>query len=137
VAMDEKVRYWIDIAEYDLATAEAMLKTGRYLYVGFMCHQAIEKILKAYYQLVKGKMPPKTHNLLFLFEETALMTLCNDSQVQFLNTLNPMNIEARYPEYKEGLAAFLTCDRTTDILNTTKELYQWTVQRLTEKQAHM
>lgn len=135
--MDEKVRYWIDIAEYDLATAEAMLKTGRYLYVGFMCHQAIEKILKAYYQLVKGKMPPKTHNLLFLFEETALMTLCNDSQVQFLNTLNPMNIEARYPEYKEGLAAFLTCDRTTDILNTTKELYQWTVQRLTEKQAHM
>jgi hypothetical protein len=86
---------------------------------------------------VKGKMPPKTHNLLFLFEETALMTLCNDSQVQFLNTLNPMNIEARYPEYKEGLAAFLTCDRTTDILNTTKELYQWTVLRLTEKQAHM
>jgi HEPN domain-containing protein len=135
--MDEKVRYWIDIAEYDLATAEAMLKTGRYLYVGFMCHQAIEKILKAYYQLVKGKMPPKTHNLLFLFEETALMTLCNDSQIQFLNTLNPMNIEARYPEYKEGLAAFLTCDRTTDILNTTKELYQWTVQRLTEKQAYM
>jgi len=30
-AMDEKVRYWLDIAEYDLATAEAMLKAERYL----------------------------------------------------------------------------------------------------------
>ena len=33
-----KIDYWIDIADYDLKTAEAMLETGRYLYVGFMCH---------------------------------------------------------------------------------------------------
>lgn len=39
--------YWIEIAKYDLETAEAMLKSKRYLYVGFMCHQSIEKILKA------------------------------------------------------------------------------------------
>ena len=132
--MDEKIRYWLDIAEYDLETAEAMLQTGRYLYVGFMCHQVIEKILKAHYQLMKGKMPPKTHNLLFLFEETDLMALCDDRQIQFLNTLNPMNVEARYPEYKEGLAAFLTCDRAQDILKKTKELYQWIAKRLTERQ---
>jgi HEPN domain-containing protein len=133
-AMDEKVSYWADIAKYDLETAEAMLTTGRYLYVGFMCHQAIEKILKAHYQLMKGKMPPKTHNLLFLFEETDLIALCDDSQIQFLNTLNPMNVEARYPEYKEGLAAFLTCERAQAVLKTTKELYQWIVKRLTERQ---
>ena len=67
--MDEKIRYWLDISEYDLATAEAMLKMERYLYVGFMCHQAIVKISEAYYQLMKGKMPPKTHNILFLMVE--------------------------------------------------------------------
>ncbi len=33
-----EIDYWIDIADYDLKTAEAMLETGRYLYVGFMCH---------------------------------------------------------------------------------------------------
>ena len=27
--MDEKINYWLDIAEYDLATAEAMLKVER------------------------------------------------------------------------------------------------------------
>lgn len=39
--------YWFDMAEYDLATARAMLATKRFLYVGFMCHQVIEKSLKA------------------------------------------------------------------------------------------
>ena len=46
--MNAKVQYWIEISDYDLDTAEAMLGSTRYLYVGFMCHQAIEKIFKAY-----------------------------------------------------------------------------------------
>ena len=37
--MDGKVTYWIEMSDYDLETADAMLLTGRYLYVGFMCHQ--------------------------------------------------------------------------------------------------
>jgi len=43
--MNAKVLYWIEISDYDLDTAEAMLESKRYLYVGFMCHQAIEKQL--------------------------------------------------------------------------------------------
>ena len=43
-----KVAYWTDIADYDLKTAEAMYQTGRWLYVAFMCHQVIEKTIKAY-----------------------------------------------------------------------------------------
>ena len=46
---EEKVAYWVDLSEYDIETAMAMQKTKRYLYVGFMCHQAIEKIFKALY----------------------------------------------------------------------------------------
>jgi HEPN domain-containing protein len=46
--MDKKVKYWIEISEYDLLTAKSMLDTKRYLYVAFMCHQSIEKLLKAY-----------------------------------------------------------------------------------------
>lgn len=39
----DKVTYWIDIADYDIETAEAMYSTQRWLYVAFMCHQSIEK----------------------------------------------------------------------------------------------
>jgi len=35
----KKYEYWEDIADYDLETADSMLKTGRYLYVVFMCQQ--------------------------------------------------------------------------------------------------
>jgi len=45
----DKVKYWLDIADYDMGTAEAMYAAGRWLYVGFMCHQVIEKTLKAYW----------------------------------------------------------------------------------------
>jgi HEPN domain-containing protein len=44
----EKVAYWVDISDYDMETAKSMLIGKRYLYVGFMCHQAVEKMLKAY-----------------------------------------------------------------------------------------
>jgi HEPN domain-containing protein len=43
MAMDsqEKFEHWLDAAEYDLQTAEAMLVAGRWLYVAFMCQQAV------------------------------------------------------------------------------------------------
>jgi HEPN domain-containing protein len=47
--LEDKVKYWLELSDYDFETAEAMLSSGRYLYVGFMCHQTIEKILKAYF----------------------------------------------------------------------------------------
>ena len=53
VGMKEKIQYWIEMAEYDLETAKVMLKGKRFLYVGFMCHQVIEKILKGYFVFVK------------------------------------------------------------------------------------
>jgi len=53
--MDTKEKYWLEMAEYDIKTAEAMLESKRYLYVGFMAHQTIEKILKAYFVMLKMK----------------------------------------------------------------------------------
>ena len=47
--MNEKTKYWLEMAEYDFETARIMLQGRRFLYVGFMCHQTIEKILKAVY----------------------------------------------------------------------------------------
>ena len=44
----DRISYWKDLATYDIDTAEAMYVTRRWLYVGFMCHQVLEKIIKAY-----------------------------------------------------------------------------------------
>lgn len=61
--MDSKIRYWMDLSDYDLETAEAMLLSKRYLYVGFMCHQTIEKAFKAYFAKLTSETPPFKHSL--------------------------------------------------------------------------
>lgn len=45
--MRKDAENFIISAEYDLSTAEHMLKIDRYLYVVFMCYLSIEKMLKA------------------------------------------------------------------------------------------
>ena len=52
---EESVNYWFDLAAYDLETAKVMLNGARYLYVGFMYHQAIEKALKGHLVYVSDR----------------------------------------------------------------------------------
>ena len=47
MGIKKEVKNWIDSAIYDLETAEHMFNAGRYIYTIFMCHLAIEKLLKA------------------------------------------------------------------------------------------
>ena len=44
--MKSMTEHWLNLAEYDLETARAMLQSERYLYVTFMCHLTLEKALK-------------------------------------------------------------------------------------------
>ncbi|MEX0987582.1 MAG: HEPN domain-containing protein [Bacteroidales bacterium] len=64
--MDEKSKYWLELSDYDLETAFAMLDSKRYLYVGYMCHQTIEKIFKAYFTALWSETAPYSHSLSYL-----------------------------------------------------------------------
>lgn len=122
---ENTIKYWIGLSNYDLETANAMLETKRFLYVGFMAHQTIEKILKAYIVKIIGDVPPYTHNLLFLAEKTGLKNDFSENQLALLEKLMPLNIEARYPSYKEELLKSLTHEKCRAILKETKELQKW------------
>ncbi len=41
----DRLANWIKSSDYDIKTAEHMFKTGRYIYVLFMCHLSVEKLL--------------------------------------------------------------------------------------------
>jgi HEPN domain-containing protein len=85
--MNEKIRYWIELAEYDLETAKVMLEGRRFLYVGFMCHQTIEKALKGYYVSAKNETPPYTHNLTFLAKDAGLYEKMAEQQKDFIDLI--------------------------------------------------
>ena len=128
--MDTKVLYWIEMSDYDLETAEAMLATGRYLYVGFMCHQTIEKILKARWSNRLEELPLKIHSLSRLAERTGLDKELPEERMGFIDRLETLNIEARYPSYKERLMKSLTKEYCKWLLAQTKDLQQWIKDRL-------
>ena len=113
------------MAIYDFESAKAMLETKRYLYVGFMCHQTIEKILKAYFCKYSSETPPYTHNLTKLAKLSSLYEEFLDEQKDFLDLLEPLNIEARYPSDKELLLKSLNEQKCSELIKETEELLLW------------
>ena len=122
---NKNVTYWIEMSDYDLETAKAMLSTSRYLYVAFMCHQAIEKSLKAYWSKISSEPPMKIHSLSRLAEMSGIDSLMTDCQKDFIDNIEPMNIEARYPSYKERLLKSLTDSYCSELIKQTEELTLW------------
>lgn len=130
--MNEGVKYWLSIANYDIETAKAMLKTERYLYVGFMCHQVIEKSLKAVISrdCNEGEIPPKIHDLSKLAIRAKLFSIMSEEQQNFIDDLNPLNIESRYPEYKDEIAAGLTKENCGELIKGTEAMLCWIKEQL-------
>lgn len=118
------------MSDYDLDTAQAMLDTHRYLYVGFMCHQVIEKLLKAYWSSVLEEPPLKIHTLSKLASKTGLDKMMSEEQLDLIDILEPLNIEARYPTYKERLLKSLTNDFCIELIISTKNLQSWIKSKL-------
>jgi HEPN domain-containing protein len=125
--------YWLDLANYDLETAKAMNTSKRYLYVGFMCHQVIEKALKAYYSSRFKDAPPYTHNLELLAQKAGLYSMLSEQQKNFLDFLEPLNIEARYPTQKDKLLKRMTSEKCADIVSKTENQLQWVMKKLATK----
>jgi len=122
----EKIQHWISLSDYDMETADAMLQTKRYLYVGFMCHQVVEKIFKACYTKLKEDAPPYTHDLEYIAVKSGFYEILSEKQQDFIVELNPLNIEARYSEYKEEISKRLTPAKCAKLLEQTRKMQQWT-----------
>jgi HEPN domain-containing protein len=120
-----KVEYWLDLVEYDLETVEALLAGKRYLYVGFFCHMIIEKTLKALFTKIYNEVPPKIHKLNVLVKKNKIDQLVTEEIADIIDKLEPLNIEARYPTYKQEISKILTKEYTIELLKETKELMEW------------
>lgn len=127
---ENKISYWINLAEYDMETAISMLKCKRYLYVGFMCHQVIEKALKGYFAFKHDKIPPYTHNLNFLSDKCGLTSDMTKLQNNFIDVLEPLNVGARYPKYKGKLIKTLTPQKCKSLIKNTEGLFEWIKKKL-------
>ena len=125
----EQIEYWLELAAYDFGTAKAMQRACKYLYVGFMCQQVIEKALKAVIAKT-GAVPPKTHDLQKLAELTDLAKYMNEKQEDLLKELSPLNTETRYRSYKELVARGLNKHICREYIIQTEEMLKWIKEKL-------
>lgn len=130
MAKEDIVQRWLEIAEKDLEVAELNHNNGYWLYAAFLCHQALEKTLKAYYTATHEDDPPFTHSHTRLLNRSGLTDELTDEQLRFVTLIEPMYIEARYPEQKLDAAKMLNKEASLYILQTTKELTLWIKQHL-------
>lgn len=127
--MKKTTRNWVETSEYDLTTAEHMFQTGRYLYVIFMCHLALEKFFKALVAELQDDLPPKTHNLYHLIKLAKLEI--SSPFKQLIADLNTASLPIRYPEDLKKLSAQYDKKITENYLNQTKEFCLWLKQHPT------
>lgn len=111
---------WFKQADYDLETAKAMFKTGRYIYSVFIAHLSIEKALKGLYAKKFSEDPPKIHNLNYFCEKLELNF--NKDLQNFIDNLNDLSIPVRYPDEIDRLLKDYKKTPTRKVLDKTKEL---------------
>jgi HEPN domain-containing protein len=105
------------------------LDTARYLYVAYMCQQAVEKLLKALIaQQDKENLP--IHNLNRLAELAGIASALDPEQFDFLAELTPYSIEARYGDYKEGLSEIINEQTAREVYRRTQGIFEWLYRKL-------
>jgi len=122
---------WISTSEYDLDTARHMLATGRYLYVVFMCHLALEKMLKAHATDATGSAPARTHDLLYLVKSTGLRLPLE--HLEFVGRINNASVVTRYPEDLQRALAQYPVGVAREYLHHTEEVLEWLKEQLTSR----
>jgi HEPN domain-containing protein len=82
-----------------------------------------EKLIKALYEATLEKMPPKTHNLVFLLNKIDLNV--PEEHLKTIELLNDISVVTRYPEDMKALVKAFKQDRVDDYLQKTKRLLKW------------
>jgi HEPN domain-containing protein len=122
--IEEHIKHWVESADHDLDSAESLFAAGKYDWSLFIGHLVLEKILKALYvQDNQNQLPPKTHNLVKLAENTNIVL--DADQNFFLDEVNDFNLEVRYPEYRREFYKKCTQDFAEPYFVRIKEMLQW------------
>ncbi len=89
----------------------------------FMCHLCIEKLIKAIAYEETGKLPPKSHDLIYLSNFAGINF--SEGLLDFIGKINSASIVTRYPEDLAKAIAAYPGDVVSEYLDKTKEVLAW------------
>jgi HEPN domain-containing protein len=92
-------KYWVASSDEDFAAAQSLFEKGHLRHSLFFAHLAIEKLLKAHIVRATRDVPPRIHDLVRLFQITALDL--GDEQKDCLLEFGAYQLEGRYPDSQQ------------------------------------
>ena len=122
------INFWLDSAEDDWKTVEALWEKKRYHHCLFFCHLVVEKALKSLVVKKTNEQPLPTHDLLLLAKKAGLEL--SQKRLELLSEINEFNIRARYDEYKREFYKRATYGYTKKWKSRTKEVFKWLKQQI-------
>jgi len=122
IIMREEVKNLFEQGIKDLEVAEKNFALKEYYISAFLCQQAVEKYLKAFFIIKNAKSPGPTHSLIYLAKETGIPK----DFFNFLGDLSPEFITTRYPDISgEAPYKIYHYDKVKNYINKSKELIKW------------
>lgn len=122
--MKVQTEHWVELAQYDLRAAKHNFDSRTYLYVIFLYHLTLEKLLKACITEFTETFPPPIHDLNKL---TRLAKIeFSDEFARFVSEMAQKSVPARYPE---SLKDFSRND-AEHCLKQTRKVARWLEQKL-------
>ncbi|GHU97468.1 hypothetical protein FACS189483_03530 [Spirochaetia bacterium] len=124
---EEKYAIWLQYAQDDLDTADAMYAGGRWFYTAYLSQQALEKHCKGLYNFYIGDDVPKIHNirrLLIAIGKNLSMPIPEEI-FKLADVLSGLYLYNRYPDFKERPAMKVDKTRAAALLAQTKEALKW------------
>ena len=113
----------MESAEYDLESARYMFSSGRYLYVVFLCHLTLEKMLKALASETTVEPVPRSHDLILLLRRSGINP--ESHHLEFVGRLNNASIPTRYPVDLQQAIKDYPKEVAQDYLKQTEEIVIW------------
>ena len=126
----EATSFWINKSKYDLNAAKAMYNAKIYLYTGFLCHQSIEKALKACFIHTIDQRQPQTHNLELLACQCNLTSNMDTPMFRTLHKLKSLYTATRYEDDGDKIADMLTKPYCKKLLEETEALLDWILESM-------
>lgn len=120
---EELQKAWLKSAKEDFQIAGDLVSMKHYQWALFLCHIAIEKVLKANYIKIKDQYPPPIHKLVKLAQDCRLVL--TEAQMNDLKEMTTFHIEARYDVIKDKLYKKATKEFTLKYFEITKKLLNY------------
>ena len=117
------VDHWVNSAEDDIKTVEALWESRRYHHCLFFCHLVVEKALKALVVRRTGEQALPVHNLIRLARDAGVK-IPPEKEVD-LEEINTFNVRARYQDYKLRFYKKATLEYTERWKRRSLEMFQW------------